>query len=188
MSFHLPLFECALILLAVSGPALGQDPSDQADRQTRRLAPSVYARLPAAVLADLKHRGCTIPQLWSDTVPGNVVSGHFRKAGQFDWAVLCSINRISRILVYWAGQADSVAELAVSPDKDFLQGVGADRIGYSRAIGVASAEVIRQNYQWYGGTEPPQLDHEGIEDAFVEKASVVWYWYEGKWLRLTGAD
>jgi hypothetical protein len=121
-------------------------------------------------------------------VPGNVVSGHFRTAAQLDWAVLCSINRVSRILVYWAGQADSVADLAVGADKELLQGVGAGRIGYSRAIGVAKADVIRQNYQWYGGTSPPPLDHEGIEDAFVEKASVIWYWYQGQWLMLTGAD
>jgi hypothetical protein len=30
--------------------------------------------------------------------------------------------------------------------------------------------------------------NDGIEDAFMEKASVVWYWHEGKWLQLAGAN
>jgi len=38
------------------------------------------------------------------------------------------------------------------------------------------------------GTEPPPVDRLGIDDAFPGKASVTCYWYEGKWLRLTGAD
>jgi len=32
------------------------------------------------------------------------------------------------------------------------------------------------------------LDHDGINDTFVEHASVVWYWYGRRWLQLTGAD
>jgi hypothetical protein len=50
------------------------------------------------------------------------------------------------------------------------------------------ARFISQHHKRYGGPEPPPLDHEGINDAFVEKASGVWYWYRGKWLRLSGAD
>ena len=29
-------------------------------------------------------------------------------------------------------------------------------------------------------------DHQGIDDAFLEKASVTYYWYEGKWLDPSG--
>jgi hypothetical protein len=38
------------------------------------------------------------------------------------------------------------------------------------------------------GPKPPPIDHLGIDDAFLEKASVVHYYYQGKWLQLTGAD
>ncbi|PYR66590.1 MAG: hypothetical protein DMG20_12690 [Acidobacteria bacterium] len=40
----------------------------------------------------------------------------------------------------------------------------------------------------YGGPKPPPIDHLGINDVFIEKASVVWYFYQGKWLQLQGAD
>jgi hypothetical protein len=32
------------------------------------------------------------------------------------------------------------------------------------------------------------MDHLGIDDAFVGKASVVEYFFQGKWLQLSGAD
>jgi hypothetical protein len=32
------------------------------------------------------------------------------------------------------------------------------------------------------------MNHQGIDDAFLEKASVTYYYYRGKWLQLTGAD
>ena len=165
-----------------------QDVWDQADLQTRRLPPSAFARLPTPVRRDLERRHCTVPQIWSNTGAANVVSGHFRTAAQTDWAVLCSVDRVSIILVYWAGRADSAAELGSTPDKDYLQGVDDSKVGFSRAINVVDGRFIRRHYEWYGGREPPPLDHEGIDDAFVEKASSVWYWYEGKWLQLTGAD
>ena len=117
-----------------------------------------------------------------------MISGQFRTPTVTDWAVLCSVNRVSTILVYLKGRADSVAELGSAPDKGYLQGVGDGKIGYSRAIGVVDSSIIRQNNESYGGAELPPLDHQGIDDAFVEKASEVWYWYQGQWLRLSGAD
>jgi len=33
-----------------------------------------------------------------------------------------------------------------------------------------------------------QLEHDGIEDAFIEKASVIWYWNGSRWLQLAGAN
>jgi hypothetical protein len=63
-----------------------------------------------------------------------------------------------------------------------------DQIGYSRAISPVGREFIVRHYVAYGGVKPPPIDHQGIDDAFVGKASVVFYFYRGKWLELTGAD
>jgi len=161
---------------------------DTAAANIRRLPPSAFGDLPEAIRRDLERRKCTVPQIWDDSVPHNVVRGHFARPGQTDWAVLCSRNGVSAILVFWHESADTVAELDSMSDGTFLQGVGGGQIGYSRQIGVADSAFINRHYGWYGGPEPPPLDHEGIDDAFVEKASVVHYWYEGRWLRLTGAD
>ena len=180
-----------LVALAVAWLA-AQVPSpeawSQADTATRRLPPSEFSALPNAVRTELDRRGCTIPQVYTGGRPHNVVRGAFRRAGQVDVAVLCSRARTSAILVFWDGDPRHIEEIAVKPDADFLQMIALDRIGFSRAIGVASPDYIRERSRQYGGPQPPSLAHDGINDAFVEKASVVWYWHEGRWLRLTGAD
>ena len=117
-----------------------------------------------------------------------MIRGTFTKPGQVDWAVLCSCQRTSRILVFRGGGLHQVDELGPRADLEFLQVVGPDQIGFSRALAVASVEYIREHSTRYGGSEPFVLTHAGINDAFVEKASIVWYWHQGKWLQLAGAD
>lgn len=165
-------------------------PWEAADAQVLRLPPNAFTELPAAVMADLTQRGCTIPQV-PDEQAGklqNVVKGEFAKPGQTDWAVLCSVNRVSSVLVYWGGSAKDVAKIETRRDVDSLQGWGGTKIIYSRHLGIASPAFITEHYKAYGGPKPPALDHEGIDDQFWGKASVVLYFDQGKWLRLTGAD
>jgi hypothetical protein len=40
----------------------------------------------------------------------------------------------------------------------------------------------------YGGPLPKRLNHDGIDDAFVEKGSQVLYYEDGVWLELAGSD
>ena len=42
-----------------------------------------------------------------------------------------------------------------------------------------------RHYDAYGGPKPPPIDHQGIDDAFVEKASVVHYFHRGKVVQVT---
>ncbi len=160
---------------------------DSANAAIVRLPPAAFHQLPAAVRADLERRGCLIPQNYTDTHPHNVVHGQFARPGQTDWAVLCSRNDTSTILVFWRGAADSVAELAKAADRNYLQGMP-EGIVYSRGLGVADTTDIRRLYSSYGGPEPPPLDHDGIDDGFEGKASEVHYWYRDHWIELTGAD
>jgi hypothetical protein len=177
-----------LAVVAAVAVAGGQD-WDRAEREIRRLSPSAFPDLPMAIRADLARRGCLIPQPFSARRPENVIRGRFTSASQRDWAVLCSIAGTSSILVFRAGSVTDVAELQPFPDRTFLQVIGDNfAVGYSRAIGVADARFIREHHRQYGGPEPPPLDHDGIDDIFVEKGSSVWYWYRGQWLKLQGAD
>ena len=52
----------------------------------------------------------------------NVIKGEFAKPGQIDWAVLCSIGRVSSILVFWSGSETNPAEIEKTKDMDRLQG------------------------------------------------------------------
>jgi hypothetical protein len=161
---------------------------ETADRQIVRLNPTAFPELPKNILAALQRRGCTIPQL--PMIPGrhNVIKGEFSRPGQTDWAVLCSVNRISSILVFWNGSGANPAEIAKRKDVDRLQSWGGDKIVYSSAIAPAGREYILEHYIAYGGEKPTVIDHQGINDLYFGKASVVLYFWRGKWLHLTGAD
>jgi hypothetical protein len=159
-----------------------------ADAVIKNLKPSAFTNIPTAVRAELEHRGCTVPQPYNSMHPANIVSGRFTSGKQIDWAALCSRERISAILVFRGGSTTDVAELAREPDISYLQGVGDGIIGFSRSLGVADAKYIRKHHDPRSRTRLPPLDHEGITDTFVEKASVVWYWSGGRWLQLAGAD
>jgi len=170
--------------------ALPQRPDfAKADADTVRLPPAAFPDLPAPVRADLERRGCTVPQPFvRRSSPQNVVRGRFLSPVSRDIAVLCSKTKRSAILVYRGGTAPAAAALADLPDANFLQVVdGAGAIGFSRALSAATPQRITH----HGAREPPaalSTDHDGIEDAFLEKSSSIWYWSGGKWLELPGAD
>ena len=69
-----------------------------------------------------------------------------------------------------------------------IEGISADQIGYSRGIRPVGKDFVTSHYKAYGGRKPPNIDHQGIDDAFIEKGSVTHYFYNGNWLKLTGAD
>jgi hypothetical protein len=159
----------------------------RADLATTRLSPNVFSYLPKKIVRALQARGCAIPQAYDETKPHNVVSGEFARKGQTDWAVLCSQNRISSILIFWGGSVQAITAIAKAPDLSYLQGTGNRRLGYSRMIAAVDKKFILDHYKAYGGQKPPPIRHQGIDDGFVGKASQVHY-YNGKWLRLQGAD
>jgi hypothetical protein len=179
-----------LIVFALYQPEAGKWDWAAAERNIVRLRPSAFQSLPSDVRAYLEKRTCTIPQSPEiDQQPNNVIQGRFTSAGQQDIAVLCSVRGTSAVLVFRGGSVSRVAELATAADKGFLQVTGPNTIAFSRVIGVASPETIREYYKGFGGPAPPaRLEHDGIDDAFVGKASTVRYWSNGKWLKLTGMD
>src|SRR5688572_13873626 len=112
-------FAVACLLCLAQGSA-AQDRWREADSATLRLSPTAFPHLPSQIRRNLQSRGCTIPQTFADTKPHNVISGEFARRGQTDWAVLCSRNKVSSILIFWAGSTRSVAEIAKGEDRNFL--------------------------------------------------------------------
>lgn len=167
-----------------------------AERAVVRLEPSTFPGLPPAIVRVLEAHGCRVPQTTFASRPENVASGHFFDDPRpLDWAALCSRNGRSTLLVI-PGDAGAellspggrnVAVLNDRPDADFLQVVAAGRIGFSRSISTANASDIARHAQ-RAGISPPPLMHDGIEDAFAGKASIIWYRYAGHWLPLPGSD
>jgi hypothetical protein len=138
--------------------------------------------LPNAIRVDLKLRGCEIPQSPFSPKAINVIRGKFFGTAKADWAILCD-NRsanTSMILVYRGGAPIAPSVLAKSRLSE--------RACYME-IGPAHKREILQDYKAYGGPKPPAvIDHLGIDYGYCEKASEIFYFYRGKWLKLTGSD
>jgi hypothetical protein len=154
----------------------------RADEAIVRLQPSDFPDLPAELRTALEQRGCTIPQPYNaGGLKKNAISGPFTSAGKTDWAVLCSREKRSAILVFRGGLSNQVDSLAEEPDSQYLQVVASgQKIGYSRLIAIAPLKVVHQHF--------PRGNHAGIQDVFIEKASVVWYRSRGKWIRVLQAE
>jgi len=166
----------------------GPDIWDEANAKVRRLSPDAFPELPAGIKVELVKRQCTVPQIFLSTHPHNVIHGEFSRKGQKDWAVLCSTGQVSSILVFWGGSEKDMFVFPATPDKNYLQGRGEGKIGYSCEISVVGKDYILEHHKRYGGPTPPPINHDGIDVAFVEKASSVLYREKGEWLSLTGAD
>lgn len=174
-----------IALLALSGAAAA------AEGIIRRLPPSDFAELPHSIRQTLEQRKCTIPQSWEgwELKRHNVIQGAFFKAPQIDWAVLCSVEARSTILVFEQGSSQPSAELALADDQDFVQVVKPGELGFSRVINAIGRKRILDDHREFGREKPPSpLNHQGIDDAFAEKASVIHYFQKGQWLKLPGAD
>jgi hypothetical protein len=153
-----------------------------------RLASDAFPQLPESILSILRTRGCAILQTSPTRAAQNVIHGDFFGESNLGWAVLCSSGGLSAILVFRDDFDADSEELARREDMGNLQHIGGGKIGYSREITAVDRNYIMRHYQADSGPEPPPIDHQGIDDAFLEKASAIHCWHQGKWLLLQGAD
>jgi hypothetical protein len=162
--------------------------AEEAIGKIRRLPVEAFPELPTAVAGVLRARNCRVPQPSPEGAPRNVIRGEFFAKGEAGWAVFCSANNSTALLAFRNDRDTNPDTVTTSEDRRYLQGLDGNQIGYSREITAAGRDFIMRHYRAYGGPEPPPIDHRGIDDAFLEKASITWYFYQGKWLRLQGAD
>jgi hypothetical protein len=162
---------------------------DQADANVLRLSPDNFAALPDTVRAELKRRQCTVPQTYGDTARHNVVTGAFTSKGAVEWAVLCSVERVSQILIVSAVTGVVVDSLHMVPDKNWLQTIGGGKIGFSRILGVLPMSAIKGRTTDNAEKAIPQpIDHDAIDEGFLEKASSAYYRARGVWYSIMTSD
>jgi hypothetical protein len=174
----------AVAFATVAAMSFAQEPQ----ARIARLSPAAIRGLPANLAKDLQRRGCTIPQEAHTKKLNNVIKGEFAKPGQKDWAVLCSIEGVSTILVFWNGSDKNPAAIAPMEDRIYIQAFKKSQFSYSRELRPVGKTFIMLRHDAYGGPKPPAINHQGINDEFIDKGSVVWYFYNGQWLKLSGAE
>jgi len=152
-----------------------------------RLLPlASFPALPAGVTEQLAKRGCMVPQTYEARAPENVVHASLERKGSSDWAVLCSVNGATTLYVFFQSQPSSPIVLRQQRDTEWL---GSEVLGaYGSAWGIArrSPSQVRQVRDW--GAKHMEIDHDGIEDAFVEKSSTTHYFENGSWLTLENSN
>lgn len=159
-----------------------------AEQTIPHLSLAAFPNVPDWAARVFQANGCKVPQAFHQATPHNVVSGEFADPGQVDWVALCSRGDTAEIVIAWGGPVSCPAVLAPLAKRDHLQHIGGNSIGYSRALGIVSMDVIRRLALEFGGPAPPPGDHRGVEDIFVDKASTVHYCHEGEWHILAGRD
>lgn len=181
----------AAIGIVASGAAALPAQSAPSGAAIRRLPPGDFPRLPVAVRRLLEQRDCRIPQPWNARSPQNVIHGAFTAARADEWAVLCSVAGKTQILVYRdsAAAARLADSLQASTDEAWIQDVGGGRMGYSRLIRLAPRRQIRARRADADGRAIPQpIDHDAIEQFFLDKAAETFYFARGRWYRRPTAD
>ena len=161
---------------------------EEASKHIRRLGPDAFPNLPPAVAAALHARNCTVPQPAGGGSPRNVIRGEFFESGQESWAALCSVNGWSTILAFRNAADTTPQSLARAEDRNYLQSIDQSSVGYFREIRTVARDVIVEHNRGYSVAKPPRIDHHGIDNAFLEKGSEVWYFLAGNWSKLPGSD
>jgi hypothetical protein len=151
----------------------------------RLLPVNSFPNLPLAVAAQLRMRHCMIPQTFEAQAPENVIEGAFRAPGSSDWAALCSVAGTTTLYAFLSGQFDTPLTLRSQPDTAWLGAEpGSSILGSAWGISARSAANLRASRQLHSAAN---FDHDGIEDAHLERSATVRYWQDGRWLALTGA-
>jgi hypothetical protein len=176
-----------LLLIAPLVSIIGlHAPSYSEEKKKVYFNPEQLKGLPSNIVIELKKMDCLIPQGILDHT--NAIEGEFAIKGQKDWAVLCSIKGKSHIQVFWGGPKRCSSAIAERSDEENLYKESSRAWEYDRGLGKVGEKFIMEHYEAYGGPKPPPITHDAIEDIWLERASVVHYCHQGKWLELTGAD
>ena len=150
-----------------------------------RLLPlSSFPALPAIVAMQLDERKCMVPQTYEARTPENVVRASLERKGSDDWAVLCSVNGATTLYVFFQSEFANPMALRRQRDTEWL---GSEVLGaYGSAWGISRRSASQIHLA--GGAGHVGIDHDGIEDAFVEKSSTTHYFQNGSWTSVEGSN
>jgi hypothetical protein len=151
----------------------------------RLLPVASFPALPQIIASQLRQKSCMVPQTYEARRPENVIRGAFEKQGSDDWAVLCSVDGATTLLVFFESHPEAPIVLRRQRDAEWL---GAEIVGeYGSAWGLSKARPS-QIQATKPGASLGAIDHDGIDDAFVERSSTIHYFHNGEWKTLAAGN
>ena len=154
----------------------------------RRLPLNAFPDLPNAVVEQLNQRQCLIPQSYEAHHPENVVHGSLERAGSSDWAVLCSSEGKTSLLVFFGSAPGKPAVLATEPETKRLQRHDSSGVlGFNWAIEPASPQKV---HEAQSGMEkrPLRPDHDALADITLDRTTIYRFFKKGSWTVVDTSD
>lgn len=151
------------------------------------LQPSEYPGLPQPIAFWLENRGYMIPQILSpfeyeyspELKYQNAITGEFKKSGQEDWAVYCSIDTSASIIIFYDQDTLDYQQIIFLPDSTRIRCCD---LSISRA-----EEYMIQDEPSYKElkTSYPAIDHVGIYISTAHYPLDLIYEFKGNWIRMS---
>lgn len=167
-----------IFILIIASPFYSQ----QSEDNVVRIKPSEYTpspncpTMPENIVKYLEEMNCLLPQpSYKKDSRGGAFQIQFAAPGQNDWAVLCSRNGSSSILIFWKSSTEKVSEFAKYPDKDFI-GAG----GYFRRMGKSTEKSLTENNVRLYGNIIPELNLWGIDEVTPKRKRIIYYMYKNQ--------
>jgi hypothetical protein len=176
---------CALCARAQEQATTGQLQTQHGTRSYRiRFLPlASFSSLPQNIVAQLNALHCVVPQTFEAQHPENVIQGSFEKKGSKDWVILCAHEGKIDLLVFF----ESTGKPYTLATHGLMERIGAEtpssEMGSAWGISTIPPEGLQHTP---GVRKHGPFDHDGIEDDFVERSSVIHYYRAGNWLTLEG--
>jgi hypothetical protein len=156
--------------------------------KVEHLPASSFPALPTAVAAELNRRGCLIPQTYEAHGPENVIHGSFKRPGEKDWAVLCSVHGTVYLLVFFDGAAASPEVLSTAAETSRLELSNASgKMEFDWGIDVATPELVHET-QSEMRRRPAKADHDAIADSMIDGATVYRFYAGNGWTTVETSD
>lgn len=176
---------CSLIV--ATAVVWSQQPNaDEAHNPQKLVPPTEYHSIPKSVREFLEQRQCLLPEMknYDKDHTLNVVSGHFVKADQTDWAALCVVNDRPKIVVLWGNTTGCSDEIRSGWP---LDGLFSKEPAGGLYLMPVSAKQILEYRKFFGDEHTNDISHQGIEVG-DDQASLIYYCDGKTWLELQGND
>jgi hypothetical protein len=160
--------------------------------QYRYLKTNQFPNVPKPIQEKLAAMGCEIPQSSDNSEPHNILKGQFAAAGQWDWAVVCSKNKQSILVILWGGPAQCDSKpWGPYGDKETSEGLNQPPAGpkkYFLTLEKVSAKFLNAHAEYQELKLPKGFTHDALGYSFPELGGHNDYCYNGKWVELGYVD